>query len=480
MNRDPIEDYLAELRAGLRTAPARTAEIIAEAEDHLRESAAARRAGGVGEQAAQRAAVTAFGPVRQVIRGHRPPLSAYAAAAALPACLLLGGYLLLSALLGGILLLEEIVGSPGRSLASVAASQNSQSGQQAKAFILIGTPYSVQVTAIFGGCVLAGVLLLVGFAIVRRQRRRAGRVLVPLPRGLFPLVAAIGLLAFWIAGSRSASGYWLNETGLTGAHELALGSEGAAVLIGVGCAVWALASLARAGAPVAAYRRREAAGAGPSGGSVPAEAGGAQRTKPGHMERLISAPARLVPGDTEGPIAVPRRPAPGYAAAIGMKAGPLLGSYLLLAALLGGILAYLDATTSHDPWPDLGQVVALAVGCALAGALLVAGFVTVTRRRQRAGLALPALPRGLSLLISVAGLLALAVVEYWFFVGDVDGTLRASDGIADLLLGSQWAAVLMGTGFALRTVATLVRWAVDSRRGTRRGTPPNSADLAPA
>ena len=56
VNGDLIDDYLARLRAGLRTPPARTAEIVAEAEDHLRESAAAGRAAGLDEAAAQRAA----------------------------------------------------------------------------------------------------------------------------------------------------------------------------------------------------------------------------------------------------------------------------------------------------------------------------------------------------------------------------------------------------------------------------------------
>ena len=33
MSGDPIDEYVAALRAGLRTPPARTAEILAEAED---------------------------------------------------------------------------------------------------------------------------------------------------------------------------------------------------------------------------------------------------------------------------------------------------------------------------------------------------------------------------------------------------------------------------------------------------------------
>lgn len=59
-----------------RTPPARTAEIVAEAEDHLRESAAARHAAGLDEHAAELAAVLAFGPVKQVNSAHRPAIAA--------------------------------------------------------------------------------------------------------------------------------------------------------------------------------------------------------------------------------------------------------------------------------------------------------------------------------------------------------------------------------------------------------------------
>jgi len=462
VNRDLIDDYLAELRAGLRTEPARTAEIVAEAEDHLRESAAARRAGGVGEEAAQRAAVTAFGPVKQVIRGHRPPLSAYAATAALQACLLLGGYLLLSALLGGLLLLEEELGGPlalaqGRPLTSVAAGQGQQPGDP-KVWVLglTGTPFPVQVTAIFGGSVLTAVILLAGYLIVRRHHRRSGQVPARLPRGLFPLAAATGLLTFWIFESRGALGFWLGRVGVTGARELAFGTEGAAILLGVGCLMWGLASLTGTDGRGRKSPAVAAAGGGRTETVRPAPATAADPSRP-------SAPGR-------------RRPLPGYAAAIGMKAWPLLGSYLLLAALLGGIVLYVDASEYFGTMPGQWPAAALAGGGALAGALLVTGFLIVTRRRQRSGLAPATLPRGLSLLLSAIGLLALSVAEYWFFAGDVNGTLRLPEGIEDLVLASQWAVVLVGVGCALLTLASLIRWTADGWRGA----PPDSADLAAA
>jgi hypothetical protein len=48
-----IEEYLRQLRAGLRTRPEETSRILAEAEDHLRESVAAGRAAGLTETEAR-------------------------------------------------------------------------------------------------------------------------------------------------------------------------------------------------------------------------------------------------------------------------------------------------------------------------------------------------------------------------------------------------------------------------------------------
>ena len=68
---DLIAGYLEELCAGLRV-PAAEAELIAaEAEDHLRETAAAGTAVGMTDLEAQQAAISSFGPVRAVIRAHR-------------------------------------------------------------------------------------------------------------------------------------------------------------------------------------------------------------------------------------------------------------------------------------------------------------------------------------------------------------------------------------------------------------------------
>lgn len=65
---DLVEAYLSDLRARLRTPDA--ALVLAEAEDHLRESAAAGLAIGMSEREAQQAAISAFGSARAVVRAH--------------------------------------------------------------------------------------------------------------------------------------------------------------------------------------------------------------------------------------------------------------------------------------------------------------------------------------------------------------------------------------------------------------------------
>ncbi len=68
---DLIHGYLAELSAGLRVPTAEAELILAEAEDHLRETAAAGLATGMTELEAQQSAISSFGPVRAVVRAYR-------------------------------------------------------------------------------------------------------------------------------------------------------------------------------------------------------------------------------------------------------------------------------------------------------------------------------------------------------------------------------------------------------------------------
>jgi hypothetical protein len=70
---DLITGYLEELCAGLRVTAGEAELIAAEAEDHLRETAAAGLAVGMTELEAQQAAISSFGSVRAVVRAHRRP-----------------------------------------------------------------------------------------------------------------------------------------------------------------------------------------------------------------------------------------------------------------------------------------------------------------------------------------------------------------------------------------------------------------------
>ena len=67
----PVEEYLRQLRASLRTPPKETSRILAEAEDHLAESVAAGLEAGLTETEAAEAAISSFGWVRAVVRAHQ-------------------------------------------------------------------------------------------------------------------------------------------------------------------------------------------------------------------------------------------------------------------------------------------------------------------------------------------------------------------------------------------------------------------------
>jgi hypothetical protein len=247
MSGDPIAGYLTELRAGLRTPPARTAEIVAEAEDHLRESAAAvRQAGHLSETAAQQAAIEAFGPVRRIVRAHRPPVTAFAAAAGLRASPLLPAYVLLSALMGALLLWLDIVTNHGHSLVPVVTTDHLRRDQKTIVFLGIGTPSPGQAAAVFGGCVLAGVLLIAGITTVRQRRLRLGLAPARPSRGLSLLASVIALLALAFAEYRFYAGDVMGTLHVAdGIADLILGSQWAAVLMGAGWALRTLLSLVR-------------------------------------------------------------------------------------------------------------------------------------------------------------------------------------------------------------------------------------------
>ena len=192
---DLVARYLDELRAKLRTPDADL--VLAEAEDHLRESVAAGLAIGMTEREAQEAAISAFGSVRAVVRAHNRSGQ------------LLGGLVLTGLKLGwtgmfaiaasGFVALAMnrlfgrgfVGGSAGGTRFAPADCQHWLSiwhGARgcAQAAMLESSSDAVSLRVIGGG--LGGLALFGGYLLVLRYRRRGWtRVL---PRGFFPLAAA--------------------------------------------------------------------------------------------------------------------------------------------------------------------------------------------------------------------------------------------------------------------------------------------------
>ena len=82
---DPIEDYLDELLVALRLSPRHTRELLAEAEDHLRQSSESLVTQGLEPVVAAKTAVRRFGSAREVAAAasHPPRVLATLAWAAL-------------------------------------------------------------------------------------------------------------------------------------------------------------------------------------------------------------------------------------------------------------------------------------------------------------------------------------------------------------------------------------------------------------
>jgi hypothetical protein len=182
---DPIARYLAQLRASLRTPPERTGEILAEAEDHLRESAAMGEAMGLSERDAQGAAIDAFGAIRAVVRAHRRPMAAVLAEVGMAAMRLAAVYLLavpaaglFAFILRGALIL--VAATPGTAVVAAPVDY-------------------ARTTVVLAVSALAGLVLLGGCQRAGQRRRRGtsgrgGREPAALLGGYFPLAAVSFML----------------------------------------------------------------------------------------------------------------------------------------------------------------------------------------------------------------------------------------------------------------------------------------------
>jgi hypothetical protein len=206
MTADLIDGYLAELGASLRRLPPeRTTEILAEAEDHLRESVAAGVAIGMTEREAQEAAISAFGSVRAVARAHnfRPR---QVAADLVLAGLRLGWTGMFAVAASGFVALamnhlvgRSFVGGTPAPAGTYTAAQCAHwlsnwpgAGTCGQAAVLEASSDAVSLRVIAGG--LGGLLLLGCYLLAVVYGRHRAPVPV-LPSRLFPLAAAAAFTA---------------------------------------------------------------------------------------------------------------------------------------------------------------------------------------------------------------------------------------------------------------------------------------------
>jgi hypothetical protein len=204
VDRDLIGEYLDRLRASLRVAPGEAELIVAEAEDHLRETAAAGLAVGMSELEAQEAAISSFGPVRAVVRAHqarRGRVAALAGDAGVAAWKLTA-------------LLVAAAGVSGLATDAVRAMhpmpQPTVTLARGTYVVIVGIRHSPFLDPHFllsVAAVVCGAILLTGYRLVRRRQQRKGRQGGPLPAGAFPAVAAgffgavsLGLVALSLSG----------------------------------------------------------------------------------------------------------------------------------------------------------------------------------------------------------------------------------------------------------------------------------------
>jgi hypothetical protein len=205
MSHDLIEAYLADLRARLRTPDAEL--VLAEAEDHLRESVAAGLAIGMSERAAQQAAISAFGSVRAVVRAHNRSRKQVAADLVMTA-LKLGWVGMFSVAASGFVALAMnrlfgrsfVGGAPAGTRFAPAQCRYwlslwHNANTCAQAAMLESS--SDAVTLRVGGGLIGGGVLLACYLLARTYWRRGGTKV--LPSGFFPLAASavftIGALA---------------------------------------------------------------------------------------------------------------------------------------------------------------------------------------------------------------------------------------------------------------------------------------------
>jgi membrane protease YdiL (CAAX protease family) len=189
----PIEDYLRELRASLRTRQDETSRILAEAEDHLAESVAAGLAAGLTETEAAEAAISAFGSVRAVVRAHQ---TRRGRAAAIVADLGMTTWALTGAVLVSVFAIFMIAAVVGFATGQAHHGASGPAG---------GSPNPLVFVILLGGPV--GEVALFGYFLLRRfQRRHGRRPQIALLGGYAPLAGVVIFAGLAVALTVTADG----------------------------------------------------------------------------------------------------------------------------------------------------------------------------------------------------------------------------------------------------------------------------------
>jgi hypothetical protein len=206
--RDLIEEYLGELRSRLELAPEEAALVVAEAEDHLRETTACGLTAGMTEHEAQLAAISAFGSVTAVVRAHasRPAgfIRGRTPAAVLRDLVLAGWKLagtgliaigvsglvvaLMNVAFGRAFTGQAPAGVPLRKAACASWMSLWPSARTCATAHMLEASSDAVVLRVAAG--LAGAGILVAYGIVRYVQRRRQRGPVVVLAGYFPLLAA--------------------------------------------------------------------------------------------------------------------------------------------------------------------------------------------------------------------------------------------------------------------------------------------------
>jgi hypothetical protein len=206
--RDLIEEYLSDLRASLELAPEEAGLVVAEAEDHLRETAACGLTAGMTEHEAQQAAISAFGYISAVVRAHasRPAdfIRGRTPAAILGDLILAGWRLAATGLIavgisGLVVLLMNL--AFGRAFTGQAPAGVSFQKADCAYWMSLwpgartcATAHMLEASSdavvLRAGAGVIGVALLVAYGVVRYLQRRHGRGPVVVLAGYFPLLAA--------------------------------------------------------------------------------------------------------------------------------------------------------------------------------------------------------------------------------------------------------------------------------------------------